>query len=83
MRSRAASPTWATRCDLSDSRWLLNPGSVGQPRGGDPRAAWLMLDFDAHHGWFRRTEYPIEKTQAEIRAAGLPDGLAARLEFGQ
>ena len=33
--------------DLSASRWLLNPGSVGQPRGGDPRAAWLMLDFDA------------------------------------
>ena len=68
---------------LSDSRWLLNPGSVGQPRGGDPRAAWLMLDLDAHRGWFRRTEYPIEKTQADIRAAGLPDGLAARLEFGQ
>jgi predicted phosphodiesterase len=68
---------------LSDSRWLLNPGSVGQPRGGDPRAAWLMLDFDADRGWFRRTSYPIEKTQAEIRAAGLPDGLATRLGFGQ
>ena len=61
--------------DLSASRWLLNPGSVGQPRGGDPRAAWLMLDFDAGRGWFRRTEYPIALTQAEIRAAGLPEAL--------
>jgi predicted phosphodiesterase len=69
--------------DLSKSRWLLNPGSVGQPRGGDPRAAWMMLDFDAGRGWFRRTEYPIELTQAEIRAAGLPEGLAVRLDHGQ
>ncbi|HEY4348648.1 MAG TPA: metallophosphoesterase family protein [Gaiellaceae bacterium] len=69
--------------DLKASRWLLNPGSVGQPRGGDPRAAWLMLDFTAGWAWFRRTEYPIEKTQADIRAVGLPEGLAARLEKGQ
>jgi diadenosine tetraphosphatase ApaH/serine/threonine PP2A family protein phosphatase len=69
--------------DLNASRWLLNPGSVGQPRGGDPRAAWLMLDFAAGWAWFRRTEYPIERTQAEIRAAGLPEGLAARLGHGQ
>lgn len=69
--------------DLKTSRWLLNPGSVGQPRGGDPRAAWLMLDLDAGRGWFRRTPYPIELTQAEIRAAGLPEGLAVRLDHGQ
>jgi predicted phosphodiesterase len=69
--------------DLKTSRWLLNPGSVGQPRGGDPRAAWLMLDFTAGWAWFRRTDYPIERTQAEIRAAGLPEGLAARLGHGQ
>ena len=72
-RFRAGSRISETRSSLSDSRWLLNPGSVGQPRGGDPRAAWLMLDFDANRGWFRRTDYPIEKTQAEIRAAGLPE----------
>jgi predicted phosphodiesterase len=71
------------RVDLHASRWLLNPGSVGQPRGGDPRAAWLLLDFEAGRGWFRRTEYPIELTQAEIRAAGLPDSLAVRLAHGQ
>jgi predicted phosphodiesterase len=69
--------------DLSASRWLLNPGSVGQPRGGDPRAAWLLLDLDAGRGWFRRTEYPIERTQADIRAAGLPETLAVRLALGQ
>ena len=69
--------------DLSASRWLLNPGSVGQPRGGDPRAAWLTIDFDAGRALFRRTEYPIELTQREIRAAQLPDGLALRLRVGQ
>jgi predicted phosphodiesterase len=69
--------------DLAASRWLLNPGSVGQPRGGDPRAAWLAIDFDAGRACFRRTEYPVELTQREIRAAGLPDGLAARLGLGQ
>jgi predicted phosphodiesterase len=69
--------------DLSASRWLVNPGSVGQPRGGDPRAAWMMLDFDAGRGWFRRTPYPIAQTQAEIRTAGLPESLAVRLEHGQ
>jgi predicted phosphodiesterase len=69
--------------DLNASRWLLNPGSVGQPRGGDPRASWLLLDFDAGQARFRRTEYPIELTQAEIRSAGLPEVLADRLERGQ
>jgi predicted phosphodiesterase len=69
--------------DLSAARWLLNPGSVGQPRGGDPRAAWMMLDLDTGRGCFRRTEYPIALTQAAIRAAGLPEGLAVRLEHGQ
>jgi predicted phosphodiesterase len=69
--------------DLSASRWLVNPGSVGQPRGGDPRAAWMMLDFDFGRGWFRRTEYAIDLTQQEIRAAGLPENLAVRLAHGQ
>jgi predicted phosphodiesterase len=69
--------------DLAASRWLLNPGSVGQPRGGDPRAAWLMLDLEGSRATFRRTEYPIGRTQAEIRAVGLPEALAARLAVGQ
>lgn len=61
---------------------LLNPGSVGQPRDGDPRAAYLLLDLDAGQASFRRVEYPIERTQAEIREHGLPEALAQRLADG-
>jgi predicted phosphodiesterase len=71
-----------TSVDLAAARWLLNPGSVGQPRDGDPRAAWLALDLDANTATFERVEYDIERTQAEIRAAGLPEILAARLATG-
>jgi diadenosine tetraphosphatase ApaH/serine/threonine PP2A family protein phosphatase len=67
--------------ELSRGRWLLNPGSVGQPRDGDARAAYLLLDGDAS-ARFRRVEYPVEKTQAEIRERGLPDALAERLAHG-
>jgi predicted phosphodiesterase len=72
-----------TEVELGDGRWLLNPGSVGQPRDGDPRAAWLLLDLDARRASFRRTEYPIERTQEEILAADLPGALASRLALGQ
>ena len=68
--------------DLGPSRRLLNPGSVGQPRDGDPRAAWLLLDTAAGRASFRRVEYPVALTQAEMRAGGLPEMLAARLEHG-
>jgi len=71
-----------TAVDLAGARWLLNPGSVGQPRDGDPRAAWLLVDFDAQRATFRRVTYDVEATQAEIRAAGLPDALASRLAHG-
>jgi diadenosine tetraphosphatase ApaH/serine/threonine PP2A family protein phosphatase len=63
-------------------RRLLNPGSVGQPRDGDPHAAWLLIDFDADRGTFRRVAYDVEATQAAIRAAGLPEVLARRLAHG-
>jgi predicted phosphodiesterase len=66
-----------------EGRWLLNPGSVGQPRDGDPRAAWLLLDLDGRSAAFRRVAYPIERTQAEMRERGLPGGLAARLVRGE
>ena len=71
-----------TEIDLTGRRWLLNPGSVGQPRDGDPRAAWLLIEVDAGRAAFRRVPYPIERTQAEIRERGLPDALAARLAHG-
>jgi diadenosine tetraphosphatase ApaH/serine/threonine PP2A family protein phosphatase len=66
-----------------DGRRLLNPGSVGQPRDGDPRAAWLLLDLEERFAEFRRVPYPIERTQAEMRERGLPQVLAARLERGE
>jgi predicted phosphodiesterase len=65
-----------------DGRWLLNPGSVGQPRDGDPEAAWLLLDLASRHASFRRVPYDVERTQAEMREVGLPDVLAERLAHG-
>jgi diadenosine tetraphosphatase ApaH/serine/threonine PP2A family protein phosphatase len=66
---------------LSGKR-LLNPGSVGQPRDRDPRAAWLLLDTEAATARFMRSEYPVEGAQSDIRAAGLPTRLADRLSRG-
>jgi diadenosine tetraphosphatase ApaH/serine/threonine PP2A family protein phosphatase len=71
-----------TEVDLK-GRWLLNPGSVGQPRDGDPRAAWALVDLDRRFAAFHRVAYPIEKTQSEMRERGLPRALAARLERGE
>ena len=71
-----------TEVALAGARRLLNPGSVGQPRDRDPRAAWLLLDLELHAADFRRSEYDIERTQTEIREAGLPERLASRLSTG-
>jgi predicted phosphodiesterase len=71
-----------TEIDLAGARWLLNPGSVGQPRDGDRDAAWLLLDLGARRAEFRRTPYDVARTQEAIRAAGLPDALAERLAHG-
>jgi predicted phosphodiesterase len=68
--------------DLARGRWLLNPGSVGQPRDNDPRAAYVLLDLDARRAQFRRVEYEVEKTQAAILERGLPEMLAQRLALG-
>jgi predicted phosphodiesterase len=70
------------KLEIGAGQWLLNPGSVGQPRDGDPRAAYLVLDLDEKRAEFRRVDYDIERTQAEILAAGLPEGLATRLATG-
>jgi predicted phosphodiesterase len=72
-----------TQLDLKDARWVMNPGSVGQPRDGDPRAAWMLLDLDAQRAEFRRVDYDIERTQADMRAVGLPEPLVSRLAAGQ
>lgn len=71
-----------TEIDLTTGRWLLNPGSVGQPRDGDAAAAWLSIDDEAQRATFRRVPYRISETQAAMRARGLPETLAARLAHG-
>jgi diadenosine tetraphosphatase ApaH/serine/threonine PP2A family protein phosphatase len=63
-------------------RSLLNPGSVGQPRDGDPRAAYAVIDTDAGTATFYRASYRIDETQRRIRARGLPEMFADRLAFG-
>jgi diadenosine tetraphosphatase ApaH/serine/threonine PP2A family protein phosphatase len=79
--------TVGTELELGQGRRaLLNPGSVGQPRDADPRAAWLWLWLadDGHplRAVFERTRYDIARTQGEILEAGLPEHLADRLSFG-
>lgn len=65
-----------------DSRYLINPGSVGQPRDGDPRAAYVIYNPAERVVEYFRTEYDIPAAQAKIRAAGLPPNLADRLARG-
>jgi diadenosine tetraphosphatase ApaH/serine/threonine PP2A family protein phosphatase len=63
-------------------RAIINPGGVGQPRDGDPRAAFMI--YDTEHGFvFYRVPYAFEKTQEKIIKAGLPHYLAVRLEYGR
>jgi diadenosine tetraphosphatase ApaH/serine/threonine PP2A family protein phosphatase len=69
--------------DLSEDRWLLNPGSVGQPRDGDPRAAWLEIDTDEWVATYHRVQYDIDRAAEPIREASLPEHLADRLYMGQ
>jgi len=68
--------------DVSRGEWLLNPGGVGQPRDGDPRAAWLLLDTGEWTAQWRRVEYPIDAAASAILEAGLPEDLAKRLYKG-
>jgi diadenosine tetraphosphatase ApaH/serine/threonine PP2A family protein phosphatase len=65
------------------SRFLINCGAVGQPRDGDPRAAFGILDSSARTLSLARVEYDVSAAQAKIVAAGLPDVLAQRLAVGR
>jgi predicted phosphodiesterase len=66
-----------------DTMYMINPGSVGQPRDGDPRAAYVIYEKERRLVRFRRVEYSIETTCQKIRLAGLPDVLGLRLFHGQ
>ena len=62
---------------------MINPGSVGQPRDGDPRAAFGIFDSATNKVLLRRVPYDVSAAQAKIVKAGLPEGLARRLGVGK
>ena len=65
------------------NRYLLNPGSVGQPRDGDPRAGFAIVDVAARDVTIYRVEYPVARAQARIMEENLPEVLAQRLALGR
>lgn len=78
-------PTLGEREELAlenDTFYLINPGSVGQPRDGDPRAAYVSYDSEQNLVTYCRVEYDVRSAQKKILAAGLPEILARRLEIG-
>ena len=68
---------------VGDGRFFVNPGSVGQPRDGDPRAAYATYDDEDRAVTFRRVEYDIGATQKRMESAGLPELLIERLSHGR
>ena len=72
-----------TELDLTQGDWIINPGGVGQPRDGDPRAAWMLLDLERWTASWRRVEYPVDDAARAIQEAGLPAQLSDRLYVGQ
>jgi predicted phosphodiesterase len=80
--ARASRPAYGEKLALAATRLIINPGSVGQPRDADPRAAYALLDTEAMTWEHRRVAYPIGVTQARMQELGLPHRLVARLEMG-
>ena len=79
-------PPFAAKTELElkpASRYLINPGSVGQPRDGDPRAAYAIVDTAKRNISLFRLNYALEDAQAKVIKAGLPDVLAQRLAVGR
>ncbi|HXV53924.1 MAG TPA: metallophosphoesterase family protein [Solirubrobacterales bacterium] len=81
--ARGAQAGAGTSLEVRRGRWLINPGSVGQPRDGDPRAAWLELDTETWQASFHRVAYDIDRAADAIVATDLPEHLARRLYVGQ
>ncbi len=82
-QTRILLPDWDAPINLDSRRLILNPGSVGQPRDGDPRSSYAILDTDEKTWEFRRVPYAVEITQERMRARGLPQRLIERLELGR
>jgi predicted phosphodiesterase len=75
-------PDYSHPQPLPEDRRIINPGSVGQPRDSDPRAAYGLLDPEAMTWEYRRVEYPVEQTQEQMREIGMPEKLITRLTYG-
>ncbi|MBI2496136.1 MAG: metallophosphoesterase family protein, partial [Candidatus Omnitrophica bacterium] len=71
------------RDDADGLRYLVNPGSVGQPRDGDPRAGFAVIDTERRMLRVHRVRYDVETAARKIRQAGLPEFLADRLAIGR
>jgi diadenosine tetraphosphatase ApaH/serine/threonine PP2A family protein phosphatase len=78
-----ASAAETIRALRRESKYLLNPGSVGQPRDGDPRAAYAIVDTERERVELMRVHYALEDAQAKVVEAGLPEVLAQRLAVGR
>ena len=81
-RMTADEPVPSPGMDLDGRRLLLNPGSVGQPRDGDPRASYLVLDLAERRVSWGRVTYDIEAVRGRMRSLGLPARLSERLRYG-
>ncbi len=78
-----SSPNAGTSINLKDYRYILNPGGVGQPRDGDPRAAYAVYNTETHTLVFQRVNYDPSAVQARMLEAGLPARLIDRLNYGR
>ncbi len=79
---KSGNPESGDMVNFDQNRILVNPGSVGQPRDGDPRAGWCIFDTGKKEIFFHRTEYDINETQQKMREIGSSDFLVNRLEKG-
>jgi diadenosine tetraphosphatase ApaH/serine/threonine PP2A family protein phosphatase len=76
------SPSVGEPVDVGVGRYIVNPGSVGQPRDGDPRASYAILDVESFTVEHRRVAYPVERTQGKMMENDLPLRLVLRLGYG-
>jgi predicted phosphodiesterase len=82
-RGRVTRSSYSTVKMVLGHKYFMNVGSVGQPRDGDPRAAYVVYDLKERSATLRRLDYDVEKAQAKIRKVGLPERLAKRLALGK
>jgi predicted phosphodiesterase len=75
-------PAYFKPFQFREGKWIINPGSVGQPRDGNPDASYALLDHEAGQWEYRRVAYPVEETQRRMKQYKLPERLIQRLYHG-